>query len=143
MRSIFEILLTTFIIINFASAGFAGIVLSDPYPKQGSATIITVTNEHGKAIPNLEIWVIYRPNSKVSKSSGNLGSTDNLGRFEWTPSDPGICTIEAKSSDGEIAAADNFAVKFARFPISGLIIFLFAGTLLYGGIIFSFQKLYS
>lgn len=129
------------LMIGLTQVGMAEIVLSDPYPTNGTPTTITITNENHAPVGNIAISVIYRPNSKVKKVTENIGRTDRSGRFEWTPEEAGICTIKAQNEAQGINLSKNIAVKFSGFPIGGLIIFLFAGVLLYGGIAFSYVKL--
>jgi len=114
--------------------------LSATYPRQDQPVTLIITDNNGQPVSGAVVSVEYRPNSSVPKLE-DAGTTDTLGRLTWTPIDAGIATV--KATYGEISTSQNIAIKFSKFPLSGLFIFLFAGILLYGGIAFSYIKLVS
>lgn len=82
------------------------------------------------------VLVTYRPNSAVARRD-----TIRIGGFEsvkWTPAQAGV--VQIRLTDG---TAQNVSVQFARLPLSGVLVLLVAGCILFGGATFAMRKLLS
>jgi len=93
--------------------------------------------EGEKAVGGVPVRVIYNPDTP-REIRQDLGQTDGAGRIAWRPND-GIVRVEV--GERLVIASRNVAVKFERFPLSGLAIFLFAGCFLYGGLLLAFLRM--
>lgn len=119
----------------------AEIEVGAEYPLRGEPVSVIVT-EDGTRIPDARIVVTYRPNSETRYREELR--VDATGEVEWTPREAGIVQLQAMLSEKESASAaaeELVAVRFAGFPPSGLAVMLVAGTLLFGGAVFSFWML--
>lgn len=105
-----------------------GITLTPEIPEVGQETTVRLS------APADYIVVTYRPNSIVAQRD-----TIRIGGFEsvkWTPARAGVVRIGLP--DG---AAQNVSVRFTGIPLSGLLILIVAGTILFGGAVFAMRKL--
>lgn len=122
-----------------AGAARAEILVTPPFPTEGKEATITVFGEGGTALPDLQVEAVYRPGSKVSRTE-ILGTTREDGRLLWTPDGAGIVTLRTVG-DGAPSLSKNLSVRFQGVPLSGLIILIGAGFILYGGVIRGFWLL--
>lgn len=133
----------------FAAPAHAGIKTSDKAPTQGKSTTVTITDKQNKPIPGARLVVSYYPNSKLKKEEVVQGKSDTGGILKWTPSHPGIVLLTAQVATGTDAkgntkykkvASDSVGVKFPGMPPAGLLVFIIAGSLLFGGMFFGFYR---
>lgn len=112
-----------------ASSAQAQISLSSEPLVRGQAVTVSL------GAPSDSLVVTYRPNSgiSVSETLPVTGST-----AQWVPSRAGVVSLEA--ADGTSA---NVSVRFDRTPISGLLILILAGLILFGGAAFAMRALLS
>ena len=82
------------------------------------------------------LMVTYRPNSVVSQQDTlRVGGFDSV---RWTPKRAGVVRIATSGG-----ASQNVSVRFTEAPMSGLVILIGAGLILFGGAIFAMRKLLS
>lgn len=119
-----------------APAVAAELDLDGEFPVVGQSSKISLTgvDDH----EGLELRVVYSPNSETS-SIEKAGAMSPDGELVWTPSRPGIATLAVVDPDGDRVAVENVAILFATTPVSGLLVMLFAGLLLFGGAAFSLR----
>lgn len=82
------------------------------------------------------LFVTYRPNSVVAQRD-----TIRVGGFNsvrWTPKRAGVVRLALPGG-----ANQNVSVRFTEAPLSGLLILIGAGLILFGGAIFSMRALLS
>lgn len=104
------------------------VTLAPEIPEVGQETTLRF------AEPQDYVVVTYRPNSIVA-----LRDTIRIGGFEsvkWTPARAGVVRIGLPDGSGQ-----NVSVRFTGIPLSGLLILIFAGTILFGGAVFAMRKL--
>ncbi|MBZ0272539.1 hypothetical protein K8I61_10920 [bacterium] len=123
-------------LLAFAAPGLADtkLAVSPEFPLEHEGATVTLSGE----IPDgLELRVTYRPNSVTQRTVAAGLFVD--GRATFIAEKPGITLVEAApaGADAKAVASANVAVRFARFPISGALIFLFAGAVLFGGSIYA------
>ena len=87
------------------------------------------------AQPTDSLLVTYRPNSgiafeEVVPASGATAT--------WTPSRAGVVALATPGG-----ASQNVSVRFDRTPLSGLIILILAGIVLFGGAAYAMRALLS
>ena len=133
-----------------SASGAEELRLSDAFPTRGEATTITVLAENGEPAAELLVKATYSPNASASiTATDTVGVTDEHGQVVWTPHTEGIVMLQAVKTEGSIqgmpqetvVVKKNVSVKFANIPPSGVFIFLFAGSILFGGIVFAYRKL--
>jgi len=117
----------------------AGIDTTPVFPTEGQQATISVTADDGAPVAGAAVEAVYRPGSKVSRSE-TLGTTGPDGRLTWTPDGAGIVSLQT-SGEGQPALSTNLSVRFRGVPLSGLVILLGAGVILYGGVIWGFRLL--
>ncbi|NOZ22667.1 MAG: DUF4198 domain-containing protein [Planctomycetes bacterium] len=103
--------------------------------RRGVEATVTVT-KNGEPLAGATVTATCNPKSEM-EADDPLGATDAKGQVKWTPKQTGIAKLSVNKGE----ATRNTVVLFERFPVNGLIIFLFAGTVLYGGIILAFQRM--
>lgn len=86
--------------------------------------------------PSDTLTVTYRPNSSIPIVD-HL-PTGGQGSIEWTPGHPGVVALSMPGGPSQ-----NVSVRFLSVPWSGVMVLTLAGLILFGGIIFSFRKLFS
>lgn len=136
------LLATLFLALTVAAAPAAGdekITLDDKFATVGAAEAVQLT---GSTDPTaLRLRVTYRPNSATSDETV-LGAFDADGRITWTPAAPGLTVLEAVRPDGKDENGDakfkavtklRVATCYAETPVSGLLVMILAGILLFGG----------
>lgn len=127
--------------VLFGQATEYRIHFSENFPLKGKSTTIKVL-KGDLPVPGAGVEVIYRPNSQTVIRE-ELGVTDSLGTVSWIPRDAGIVTVEINNRlNGEILVKENVAVRFGKFPSSGIFIICLAGFVLFGGMITSFRLLF-
>ena len=123
-----------------ASALFALILLA---ATPSAAQPITITPEIAvldqEALLRFEapvdtLFVTYRPNSVVAqRDTIRIGGFDSV---RWTPKRAGVVRLALPGG-----ANQNISVRFTEAPLSGLLILIGAGLILFGGAIFAMRKL--
>lgn len=116
-----------------------GIDTTPSAPIEGTPTSVRVTDEDGNPLAGLAVEAVYRPGSEVSRTE-SLGTTDESGTVTWTPGAAGLVTLQTAAADGS-AISRNLSVRFDGVPLPGLLTFLLAGIILFGGIIRGFRSL--
>jgi len=111
----------------------AGVELDAPPAVQGEAATLVVT-KNNEPLGEQLVKVTYYPNSEI-KRTVEVGRTDARGRVEWTPAHAGMAAISAGDQN------KTFGVRFPAMPIGAVVVFLIAGTLLFGGIAIGVKKL--
>jgi len=99
--------------------------------------VTILLKEGGVPSAGVAVAVTYAPGSRSEKVQ-HLGRTGPNGEISWGL-DENFVRITAKKERTEFSR--NVAVRFSAFPVSGLMIFLAAGTVLYGGIILAFARM--
>ena len=114
---------------QLVSAQEAGAVtVSDKFPTTGkSTTIKTDTLEQ-------TVELTYSPGSKVEAKETVKAQGTRL--VLWRPQRPGVVSIAAPNH-----ATKNVSVRFDGVPLSGLVIMMLAGAVLFGGALFSLRSL--
>lgn len=112
-----------------APTAWAQISVSPEAPVRNQPVTVTLD------APADELLVTYRPNSGISVSetvpvSGTAAT--------WTPSRAGVVALA--TADG---ATRNVSVRFDETPISGLLILIVAGLVLFGGAALAMRALLS
>lgn len=87
--------------------------------------------------PSAELEVVYRPSSVISETVALPVGPD--GRVLWEPEHAGISTLRLTAGDETVER--TVSVHYARVPISGVLTFLIAGGVLFGGVAFGFGRL--
>jgi hypothetical protein len=110
------------------------------FPVDGEATVLTLTG--GEAGASYSLATVYRPNSRTADTVmvGPIGA-DRL--FSWTPKEPGLARIivlDPAGGEWAVVAERDVAVRFSSPPPSGLLIFILAGALLFGGASLSMRR---
>lgn len=85
--------------------------------------------------PGADTLVItYRPGSNISQVK-RISLTET--GYTWTPHTAGITALSTPGG-----AAQTVSVRFNRLPLPGLIVFIIAGTILFGGAALASVKLF-
>lgn len=139
MRSAPGFLAVGLVAMLTCSAG-AAITTDPPVPVEGETATIRVTGEADAPVAGAAVQAVYRPGSNVERAV-EVGTTGADGTVAWTPDGAGLVALTA--GEGDAAQSKNLSVRFRGLPLSGLIILLGAGIVLYGGIIRGFRSLTS
>lgn len=78
--------------------------------------------------------VVYRPSAAISHTDVLL--TQGAATYTWTPSTAGVVRLAAGGT------AQNVSVRYVRPPLSGIMVLLIAGFILFGGAIYALRKLF-
>ena len=98
-------------------------------PVRGEPVTVTL------GAPADELLVTYRPNSGIAvEETVPVSGT----RATWTPSRAGVVSLA--TPDG---TSQNVSVRFDETPVSGLLILIVAGLVLFGGAAFAMRALLS
>ncbi len=82
------------------------------------------------------VFVTYRPNSAVARrDTVRLGESASM---KWTPERAGVVQIGLPSG-----ASQNLSVRFSETPLSGILVLIVAGLILFGGAAWAMAKLFS
>ena len=117
----------------------AVITVADDFPRRGDPVLISVTGADGAPAAEAMMRVVYRPGSEVSREE-RLGPAGDAGTVLWTPTEAGVVTLTAELPDGS-SESRNLSVLYRGVPAAGLVVLLFAGFILYGGVIHGFSHL--
>jgi len=119
-----------------ASYHVAGAELScgEHFPKVGEVQTVTLSGVERPGL--LDLWVAYSPNSETEIVT-EVGRVNNEGEIAWTPAKFGIATLSVRDDAGATVASANVAIVYSKTPISGVLVMLFAGSLLFGGAVVS------
>lgn len=128
MRS--ALLAIIFAISAGAAVAAVTLELAEDFPERG--TPVTVRLNGGEMGETYSFSVTYRPNSETARVE-EVGDFSADGALTWTPVDAGITSLSVIDSAGAVLLSKNIAVRFASPPVSGLLIFILAGLLLFGG----------
>lgn len=80
--------------------------------------------------------VTYRPGTVVPEKE--TLPIEN-GRLTWTPLHPGV--VELAFVEGDERDVRKVSVRFGSIPVGGVLVFLFAGGVLFGGAAWAFRRL--
>ncbi|MBN2490053.1 MAG: hypothetical protein JXQ29_04305 [Planctomycetes bacterium] len=119
-------------VLGLASSAGADpvLTLAAAFPVVGSQQVVRL---EGAAEPGaLRLKVVYRPNSATVREVV-VGGFDAAGTIRWHPEAPGITLLIAETAGGESVCQKRVAVCFASTPVSGIIVMVLAGLLLFGG----------
>lgn len=108
-------------------AAHAQISVSPASPVVGETVTLNFTE------PVDTLRVTYRPGSNAARTEAlPVGSP----AYAWTPNQAGVVRLEAAGT------SQNVSVRFRSVPPAGLLILVLAGTILFGGALFAFKKLF-
>lgn len=96
------------------------ITVDTKFPTVGRKTVITLES------PAEAITVIYQPDAPVARKV-TLKTHGKL-RVVWTPEKAGVVSLRAGT------ATKDVSVKFNGTPVGGVLMMLFSGFVLFGGI---------
>jgi hypothetical protein len=115
-----------------APARAGGLQLSLPveFPVVGEEQAVRLSGDRPAGPVRLK--VVYRPNSATEHESivGEFGSDGSL---RWRPDAPGITQLIAEDAEGKKLCEKRVATCFASTPVSGIVVMILAGILLFGG----------
>jgi hypothetical protein len=124
------ILFVLVLTMSFGAVSAAELSLDRGFPVVGEdEDVALVDAEPGR---DLSLWVVYSPNSET-RSEEMIGRLSSEATVTWNPSRFGIATLSVRGATGEVIASRNVAVLYARTPMAGLLVMVFAGVLLFGG----------
>lgn len=116
------------------------------FPTVGKAVAI---NLNGAAATAKSLCFVYQPDSRVVKVQWMPAKS----ALSWKPERHGIVSIRAMSiaaksaSDcldkKKVLAARDVSVRFSGLPLSGVLIFLGAGLVLFGGVFLSMRLIFA
>jgi len=111
--------------------------LSEEFPERGTPVRVSLTGmAEGESY---KFSATYRPNSETTRVE-EVGQFADGQAIMWTPLDAGITALGVFDAAGESVVSKNIAVRFESPPVSGVLIFLLAGLLLFGGSTFFLRK---
>lgn len=114
------------VVLLLAAEARAGLELEAPPAVEGREVTIRLTDESGP-VRGRAVTATYYPGSAVPQVV-ELGETSAEGEVRWTPRHAGLVELAA----GEVKS--TVSVRFASMPVSALVVFLVAATLLWGGV---------
>ena len=115
--------------LGFAASADAQITTSPDVIVQGQPVAVTF------AEPTDSLVVTYRPNSGIAfEEVIPVSGTSTT----WTPTRPGVVALATPAG-----ASQNVSVRFSETPLSGLIILILAGVVLFGGATIAMRALLS
>ena len=129
--------LALFVCCAATVCGAATIELAEEFPVRGTPVEVRLSGPAGGE--SYTLTVTYRPNSETAMTE-EIGTFSPDGRVLWTPLDAGITSLGVAGGDGAVVATKNVAVRFDSVPVSGILVFLFAGLLLFGGATVSMRR---
>lgn len=121
---------------SFPVAG-AELKCGEEFPKVGEVQSVTLSGVERPEL--LDLWVAYSPNSETEIVT-EVGRLTSEGEVAWTPAKFGIATLSVRDGAGVTVASANVAIVYSKTPISGVLVMLFAGSLLFGGAVFSLSS---
>jgi hypothetical protein len=93
--------------------------LPEKYPVEGQPTMIKLT------LPTDQITFTYQPAAPIARTV--TLETNGATEIPWIPERAGIVSINTDFEQKDVS------VRFSGTPVSGVLIFLFAGLVLFGG----------
>lgn len=118
------------------------------FPREGSRMYMVILRG-GKPVGGAQLVAVHLPGSEVEKVD-EVGATREDGTIEWTPPWPGLVELTAslkrpgeEGKDIVNKTSKTISVRFEGLPWQGILVMLFAGGLLFGGMIISYRKLTS
>lgn len=102
----------------------------------GEAHTLIVRNEEGVRQAGVDIEGVYYPATEIEEHA-ILCTTDERGECVWTPRYSGLVRLTA------LKQSQVIGVRYPSMPVSALLIFLFAGSLLFGGLAWSMYHLFT
>lgn len=130
-----------FLLILAAAVPMAGlqaqeeIGLSVDAPQVGQPLTITL------AQPTDSLRITFRPNSSMVKTEV-LVNNPPAAVFEWTPRDPGLVQLGYTDPESGAVVRRNVSVFFDGLSVSGLVVMISAGLILFGGAGLAFHTLF-
>ncbi len=121
--------LLLFLVFAAAPRASAQIVLSNDDVVVGEAVTVTLPAAADTLV------VTYRPNSAIAQR--HYVPTGGRSSIEWRPERAGIVALSAPGQGSR-----NVSVRFAKTPLSGLLVLLLAGTALFGGMSFAMVQIF-
>ncbi|HUH03957.1 MAG TPA: hypothetical protein VML75_18300 [Kofleriaceae bacterium] len=106
-------------IVLLAESSAAALELPEKYPVEGQQTIITLD------APVDQIVITYQPAAPIARIV--VLPTNGQLQVPWEPERAGVVSIQAGTEIKKVS------VRFSGTPVSGVLIFLFAGLVLFGG----------
>ncbi len=103
--------------------------LASQYPVVGQPTTISLD------APSKDVTITYQPGAPIAQTQ--TLHTDGQLQVQWTPERPGVASIVA---DG---GHQNVSIRFDGTPGLGVVIFLFAGIVLFGGAAICLKALFA
>jgi len=131
------------LVLGFAIAPVpagAGIDTTPSIPTQGETVRVVFTDAEGAPVAGALVRAVYRPQSEVERTE-EIGTTDAAGLVSWTPTGAGIVNLEAVPAADRTAVSRSIPVRFRGIPLTGLVILLLAGLILYGSVFRGFRSL--
>lgn len=138
MKTAISILIFSALLLFSSPSWSATIDVSNASPVVGEK--IKITLDH----PADTLTVSYRPNSSVVKTAYIVNNPSEKS-FDWVPEYPGVVALSYvdKSNGGNTTVSRNLSIRFDGLSVSGLLVMLFAGTVLFGGAGFAFRTLFA
>ena len=139
-KSILILLISVFLIAAAISATAAPTLSVKPgYPLVGAKTQVLLDGADANAV--YALTATYRPNSQTEET-GPIGRLTGNGSVMWTPKYEGITRLTAVPEGKTDAASLVVATRFHGMPATGLLVFLLAFTILFGGMAWSIMTIY-
>lgn len=115
--------------LAWGPAAAADLSIDGDFPVVGKGMVVTVSGVDRTA--DYTLWVVYSPNSETQTET-EIGRFTDAGAITWEPTRFGIATLSVRNDGGASIATENVAILFARTPVAGLLVMIFAGILLFG-----------
>lgn len=124
-------------LLIYSPTALANIDVSTDSPKVGQRITLTF----GTTVDTL--LVTYRPNSSVANRD-TISINPPATSVEWASAYPGLVALAYvdKSQSPPARVTRNLSVRFDGLSVSGLVVMLLAGTILFGGAATAFRSLF-
>ena len=113
------------------------IEVAQSMPVQGQVTTVSAVVPGHSPTAKVRLEATYGPNAKVAKRVVIGSMTGTGSTLEWSPQRAGIVTLELYDEGAEQGSAPlakkTLSVAFDGTPISGVLMMLAAGCILFGG----------
>lgn len=138
MRRAWISLLLALSVLSVTHVGFAATILVSPeMPVVETDVWLEFRDDAGSPVAGVPLSATYSPGAELARKD-DACTTGADGRCMWQPRRPGIVLVS--SDDG---AHTVISVKYRAMPVASLLVFLCAGFLLVGGMIFGVRRLTS
>jgi hypothetical protein len=107
------------------------VTVAEKFPTVGKETVITLSE------PVDELAITYQPDAPVARTV-RLATNGAL-EVPWVPAKAGVVKIAAVNGDG----VAEVSVKFDGTPMLGVVIFIVAGIILFGGASLSMYSIFA